>query len=77
MFTPNHWSNFEKCVSFFEKIIFPYLKTKKEELVYQKEKYFWIVMDTLKGQDNAEIKELCSKNECELLIVPHNLNNRF
>ena len=59
MFTPNHWSNFEKCVSLFEKTIFPYLKTKKEELVYQKEKYFLIVMDTLKGQDNAEIKEQC------------------
>ena len=34
-------------------------------------------MDTLKGQDNDEIKELCSKNECGLVIVPHNLTNKF
>ena len=34
-------------------------------------------MDTFKGQNNAEIKELCSKTECELVIVPHNLTNRF
>ena len=36
-FTPNHWSNYEKCVRLFEKIIFLYLKTKKEELGYPKE----------------------------------------
>ena len=30
-------------------------------------------MNTFKGHDNAEIKELGSKNECELVIVPHNL----
>ena len=34
-------------------------------------------MDTFKGQDNAEIKELSSKNECELVIVPSNLTSKF
>ena len=61
-FTPNRWSNFEKCVSLFEKIIFPYLKVKKEGLDYPKKQYSLLVMHTFKGQDNAEIKELCSKN---------------
>ena len=36
-----------------------------------------IVMDTFKGQDNAEIKAICLKNDCELVIVPHNLINKF
>ena len=72
-FTPNHWSSFDMCVSLFEKIIILYLKEKKEELGYPKEQYSLIVMDAFKGQDNAEIKELCSKNECEVVIVPHNL----
>ena len=76
-FTPNHWSIYEKCVSLFKKIIFPYLKSKKEELGYPKEQYSLIIMDTFKGQDNAEIKELCLKNGCELVIVPHNLTNKF
>ena len=35
--TPNNWSSYEKCVRLFEKIIFPYLKAKKEELGYPKE----------------------------------------
>ena len=76
-FTPNHSSNYEKCVRLFVKIIFPYLKAKKEGLDYPKEQYSLIVMDTFKTQDNAEIKALCLKNDCELVIVPHNLTNKF
>ena len=34
-------------------------------------------MDTFKGEDNAEIKAICLKNDCELVIVPHNLTNKF
>ena len=34
-------------------------------------------MDTFKGQDNKEMKRLCAKNNCELVIVPHNLTNKF
>ena len=34
-------------------------------------------MDTFKGQDNEEMKRLCAKNNCELVIVPHNLTNKF
>ena len=76
-FKPNHWSNYEKCVSLFKKIIFPYLKSKKEDLGYLKEQYSLIVRDTFKGQDNADIKKSCLKNDCELVIVPHNLTNKF
>ena len=72
-FTPNHWFKFEKLVSLVAKIIFPYLKVKKEELGYPKEQYSLILMYTFKDQDNAEIKELSSKNDSELVIVPHNL----
>ena len=61
----------------FEKIIFPSLKAKKEELGYPMEQYSFIVMDTFKGQDNAKIKALCLKNDCELVIAPHNLTNKF
>ena len=45
----------------FDKLIFPYLKAKKEEFGYQKEQYSLIMMDSFEGQDNAEIKALCLK----------------
>ena len=76
-YTKNNWSNFEKCVELFKKVIFPYLQAKKKELGYPEEQYSLIIMDTFKGQDNEAMKSLCNKNNCELVIVPHNLTNKF
>ena len=36
-----------------------------------------IIMDTFKGQDNDEVAKLCRKNNCALIIVRHNLTNKF
>ena len=49
----------------------------KEELCYPKEQYSLIVMDIFKGRDNADIKALCLDNDYELVIVLHNLMNKF
>ena len=59
-YTLDHWSSYE---IFFEKIIFPYLKAKKEELGYPKKQYSLIMMDTFKGQSNTGVKALCLKND--------------
>ena len=76
-FTPNHWSNLEKCEDLFKVIIFSYLSAKKKKFGYPKDQRSLIIMDTFKGQDNKEMKRLCAKNNCELVIVPHNLTNKF
>ena len=34
-------------------------------------------MDTFKGQENDTLKKLCAENNCDVLIVPHNLTNKF
>ena len=34
-------------------------------------------MDTFKGQDNDTFKELCSQNNCEVVIFSHNLTHKF
>ena len=36
-----------------------------------------VIMDTFKGQDNEILRDFCTKNRCELVIVPHNLTNKF
>lgn len=76
-FTANHWSNTDKSLEFFDEIIFPYLEKKKEENGLPNEQHSLVIMDTFKGQDNDILKEFCSKNRCELVIVPHNLTNKF
>ena len=34
-------------------------------------------MDTFKGQDNDTLRELCGENNCDVVILPHNLTNKF
>ena len=36
-----------------------------------------VIMDTSKGQDNNVLKESSEKIFCEMVIVPHNLTNKF
>ena len=74
---PNHWYNLEKCEDLFKVIIFPYLSPEKKGLGYTEEQQSLIIMDTFKGQDNEGIKQLYLNNNCELVIVPHNLTNKF
>ena len=76
-FSDNHWSNTEKSIELFEKVIFPYLKQAKASLKYPKEQMSLIIMDTFKGQDNDVILDLCEKHMCQVVIVPHNLTNKF
>ena len=83
-FSDKHWSNTEKSVEIFKKVIFPYLKQAKTSLTYPKEHQRFkgqdnnvIIKDTFKGQDNNVILDLCEKHMCQVFIVPHNLTNKF
>ena len=76
-FTKNHWSNTDKSIEFFDDIIFPYLQQVKEKKGLPQVQLSLVVMETFKGQDNVILEEFCSKNRCEILIVSHNLTNKF
>ena len=49
----------------------------KRENGYPEEQYALIIVDTFKGQNNDRLRELYSENYCEVVIVPHNLTNKF
>ena len=76
-YTKNHWSNQVKVTEHFEKVIFPFLDQIKERMGYPKEQMSLVIMDTFKDQDNDELRKLCMSNNCEVVIVPHNLTNKF
>ena len=50
---------------------------KRLRLRYPQEQFSLIIIDTFKSQDNEEFKSLCLENNCELVIVPHSLTNKF
>ena len=49
----------------------------KEEKCIPKEQHSLVIIDTIKGQDNDILKELCDETFCKVVIVPHNLTNKF
>ena len=72
-FSDNHWSNMEKSIELFEKVIFSYLEQTKASLKYPKEQMSLIIMDTFKGQDNDVILDLCKKH-CARLLSFHTIS---
>ena len=74
-FSENHWSNTEKSLSFFNKIVFHFKNVRKAK-GYPDQQMSLIIMDLFKGQGNDEVAKLCRQNNCAL-IVPHNLINKF
>ena len=76
-FSESHWSNIEKSLSFFKKIVFPHFQNVRKAKGYPDEQMSLIIMDSFKGQDKDEVAKLCRKHNCALIIVPHNLTNTF
>ena len=76
-FSDNQWSNTEKSNELFEKTIFSFLRQAKVSLKYPKEQMSLIIMDAFKRQDTDGILDLCGKHMCQVVIVPHNLRNKF
>ena len=67
-----------KCLSaFLTRSFFLISKKVQKAKGYPDEQMSLMIMDTFKGQDNDEEPKLCCKNNCALIIVPHNLANRF
>ena len=46
-------------------------------MAYPKEQMSLVVMDTFKGKENDDLRERCAKNNCEIVVIPHNLTNKF
>ena len=49
----------------------------KEGKGYPKGQHSLIIMGAFKGQNSNTLKELCSGNNCEIVILPHSLSNNF
>ena len=58
-------------------IFFPHVDMNKEKQEYPKEQGLLIIMDKLKSSNIDILKKLCSRNNCKVMMVPHNLTNKF
>ena len=57
--------------------MFPYLEDTNRSKSYLLEEHVLIIMDTFKGQDNDTLKKLCDETNCDVVLVPRNVANKF
>ena len=66
---PSHLYFLKWLKKYFEKVIFPFFKKSKDKYRLTKEQMSLVTINTIKGQDNAVLKELCANIFCEAVIV--------
>lgn len=73
----NHWSNELIVIEYLKKIIFPYLKKKREDLKLQDNAKALLIFDVFKGQTTSAVNELLRNNNIVVIHVPNNHTNLF
>ena len=76
-FTPNHWSNEDKVIEHFEKVVFPFIMAKRKELSLPDEQKAILVFDVFKGQKMERVQHLIADNNCVCVFIPANMTNYF
>ena len=51
--TPNHWSCEKSAIEHLEKVVFPYLSKKREQLKMPKDQKALLIFDVCKGHTNT------------------------
>ena len=65
-FSDNHWSNEQAMLSYFEKVIFPYLRKKKAELQLEADHPALLLFNNFKAQCTEDILKLLDTKSIEL-----------
>ena len=76
-YTANHWSNEEKVIEHLEKIVFPFVVKKREELKLPENQKTILIFDVFKGQKTERVQEVITESDCVCVFVPANMTNYF
>ena len=76
-FTENHWSNEKTMVDYLEKILFPYLEKKRQELKLDPNYPALVIFDRFRGQCTENILALLEAKHVFLAVVPANCTDRL
>ena len=77
MSTPNHWANEDTTKLYIEKIIFPYLRKKREELRLSSEHPALLLFDNFKAQCTETILKYLDSNNINVVLVPPNCTDQL
>ena len=76
-YSHNHWSNEETMHNYAEKIIFPYIVKKREELKLAPDHRAVVIFDAFNGQCTENFLKLLESNHINVVLVPANCTDRL
>jgi len=76
-FSDNHWSNEQTMLSYFEKVIFPYLQKKKAEFQLEPDHPVLLLFNNFKAQCTEDILKLLNTKYIDVVIIPANCTDRL
>ena len=76
-FTPNHWSNEEKMLEYVEKVIVPYVQSKRKKLELPEDYPALAIYDAFKGQQTPELTSFLERNNIYAVNIPANCTDRL
>lgn len=76
-YTCNHWANEKTTLDYIEKILIPYISSKREALSLHPEHPSLVIFDKFKGQCTATVLSLLDKHNIYMVVVPGNCTDRL
>ena len=75
--TDNHWSNEETMKLYIDKIILPYVQSKRKELKLSEDYPALAIFDVFKGQQTGNVTSILEKNNIYAVNIPANCTDKL
>ena len=75
--SPNHWSNEKTMIAYVERIILPYVSSKRKELKLVPDYPALVIFDKFTGQGTESVLQLLQENHIHVVMVPANCTDRL
>ena len=76
-YTENHWANEQTTIEYIQKIILPYICSKKKEKNLPANQHALCIFDNFKAQLTAEVLHLLKSNQVETVFIPANCTDQL
>ena len=75
--TANHWSNETSMIQYLQKLVIPFLKSKRKKLGLPASQPALAIFDVFKGQQTDYFKEVLQTNNIRFVVVPANCTDKL
>ena len=73
----NHWSNETSMIQYLQKLVIPFLKSKRKKLGLPASQPALAIFDVFKGQQTDYFKEVLQTNNIRFVVVPANCTDKL